>query len=199
MTYNSKESERVLNDGYVLAIPTETVYGFAIKYDDEIAYERLCAVKGRRMDKPIAVMMGKNKNLDDYFYLSKDAKKIIDAFLPGPLTCLLKARDNMPYQTHLGSHVVGLRIPKKEELLNFLETLPYPLQVTSANYSSHPALTEFIDVYNSFKDVDDVKGIIKGECNSKTPTTVVDLTSDEIKIIREGEINYKMLKEVIDR
>lgn len=186
-----------LNKSQVIAIPTETVYGFAIRYDSEIAYERLCSLKGRRADKPIAIMCSetffrKNKN---NFQISSGAKRLIDKFLPGPLTVLLQA-ENMPYQTHLGTNVVGIRIPNDKKLLNFLNKIDFALQVTSANKSSLKPLTTYEDVLKNFENEKDLSLIVKGKCVSNIPTTVCSLTSSKPVIVRVGEIKKEQIEEV---
>lgn len=192
----SFEAKDVLDEDMVLALPTETVYGVGIRWNSPLAYERLCECKRRRPDKPIAVMVGQKFDLSEYFEISENAKRVMDKFLPGPLTCLVKAKENAPEQTHLGTYIAGIRIPDKKELLEFLNSLPYPLQVTSANISGQPSLKEFSDVYDVFKDSKEVKAIVKGECLSGTPTTVVSLMGDKPVVIRQGEITQKQIDDV---
>ncbi len=196
LSFQSPEAKEILEKGYVLALPTETVYGLGVIWDSKEAYERLCQAKNRRPDKPIAVMTGKNFDLSIYFEISPQAKKVMDHFLPGPLTCLVKAKPTAPEQTHLGTYVAGIRIPEKEELLDFLDFLGHPLQVTSANISGDPAICDFNDVYATFENCPLVKGIIKGNCQSGTPTTVVDLTGDKPVVIRQGEITKEEIEKV---
>lgn len=196
LSFKDREAYDILEKGYVLALPTETVYGLGIRFDDEKAYQRLCECKHRSFDKPIAVMTGNKFPLDKYFEISQNARKVMNHFLPGALTCLVKVKDGVPYQTHLGSGVAGIRIPDKSELLEFLNTLPWPLQVTSANISGEGATKEFDDVYRTFRNSDLVKGIIKGTCQSGMPTTVVSLIGDAPKVIRQGEITKEEIEEV---
>lgn len=199
ISFTSSLAKEFLDKHLVLALPTETVYGLGVKWDSSEAYERLCQVKNRRPDKPIAVMAGTNFDLGKYFEISPRAKKVMNHFLPGPLTCLVKAKDIAPEQTHLGTFIAGIRIPDKKELLDFLNGLNYPLQVTSANISGQQALVHFNDVYDLFKDEPLVGGIIKGSCDSGRPTTVVDLTGDKIKVIRQGEITKEEIEAVFNQ
>ncbi len=196
LSFQSPEAKEILEKGYILALPTETVYGVGVRWDNTKAYDRLCHAKNRRPDKPIAVMTGKSFDLGKYFEISAQTKKVMDAFLPGPLTCLVKAKSNAPEQTHLGTFIAGIRIPDKKELLDFLDSLGYPLQVTSANISGKPSTEDFNDVYATFEPCEDVKGIIKGTCTSGTPTTVVDLTGDKPVILRQGEITKEQIEKI---
>lgn len=192
----SERAKEIIEEGYVLALPTETVYGVGVRWDDQMAYDRLCGCKHRRPDKPIAVMVPQHFDLSEYFDISLQAKKVMDAFLPGPLTCLVKAKEKAPWQTHLGTGIAGIRIPDKKELLDFLNSLPYPLQVTSANISGQPSLKDYQSVYDIFQSSEEVKGIVKGVCDSGTPTTVVSLVSDKPVVIRQGDITQKQIEEV---
>lgn len=194
LSFEDKEAKKIVEEGYVLAFPTETVYGVGVRFDDPVAYERLVSVKKRNPDKPIAVMCAKNLDLSEYFEITPGAKNVMEHLLPGPLTVLVKAKDSAPYQTHLGTHVAGIRIPEKEDLLRFLSTLPFPLQVTSANLSGQPALKAFQEVYDCFEKEADVKGIVEGTCDSGTPTTVVDLTGDAPVVVRQGEITKEEIE-----
>lgn len=195
-TFEDARAKEIIESGYVLAFPTETVFGLGIRWDSSVAYDRLCNAKKRRPSKPIAVMCGRNFNLDRYFEISNNARRVIETFLPGPLTVLVNAKENVPFQAHLGSKVVGLRIPEKENLLEFLEGIPYPLQVTSANMSGAPSTSDFNFVKNVFNLNHDVKGIVDGSCESSIPTTVVDLTGSSPVILRQGEIKLEDIQKV---
>lgn len=190
-------ARRIIDEGNILALPTETVYGLGVRWDSQVAYEKLCAAKKRRPSKPIAVMCGRHFVLEDWLNVSPIARKVIDHFLPGPLTILLKAKKNVPFQAHLGTGIVGLRMPMKTDLLEFLDSLPYPLQVTSANLSGFPATGDMDKVISDFDGLDDVRAIVSGKCISNIPTTVVDMTSDRPVLIRQGEISLDDIKKSI--
>ncbi len=194
-SFSDPRAKDILLQGEVLALPTETVYGVGVRFDDENAYQRLCQCKGRSPSKPIAVRCGPDFPLDDYFLLTPAIKRVRKKFLPGPLTVLVKAKESAPYQTHLGTFVAGIRIPGKKELLDFLSSLPFALQVTSANRSGSPALKDRKNVIEVFKDSPLVKAIVEGKCESGTPTTVVSLVGDSPLIIRQGDVK----KEEINR
>ncbi len=196
LSFDDEEAKRIVEEGYVLALPTETVYGVGVRFDDEKAYERLCQSKNRRPEKAIAVMCSPSFPLDDYFEISEGARRVMDCFLPGPLTCLVKVKEKAPYQTHLGTGIAGIRIPAKADLLSFLSSLPFAMQVTSANLSGEPATSDFDEVYRTFNNKEEVKGIVKGSCQSGVPTTVVDLTKVKPIVIRQGDITLEEIEKV---
>lgn len=194
LLFQSEKAKKILEDEYVLALPTETVYGVGIRWDSKTAYERLISAKKRSPEKPIAVMTGTKFDLSKYFILSPQALNVINHLLPGPLTCLVKAKENAPYQTHLGTYVAGIRIPDKKELVEFLDSLPWPLQVTSANISGQPSTKSFSEVEKIFQNDLNVQGIIEGECDSGTPTSVVSLIGEKPVMIRQGEITLEEIE-----
>jgi len=196
LTFTDPRCAEILAQGKVLALPTETVYGLGVRWDSPEAYETLCRVKNRRPSKPIAVMTGTHFPLDQYFEISPKIRRVMSAFLPGPLTVLVPAKKNAPLQTHLGTFVAGIRIPAKESLLTFLDSLPFPLQVTSANLSGKPATGKEEEVEEVFRNEKDVPAIVEGTCVSSVPTTVVDLTKDEPVLIRQGEIPLSEIQKI---
>ena len=196
LEFTDSLTKEIVDSGYVLAIPTETVYGLGIRWDSSIAYDRLCNAKNRRPSKPIAVMCGDKIDLNEWFDITIGIKRVIDKFLPGPLTILLKANKKVPFQAHLGTGVVGLRIPAKKELLDFLNGLSYPLQVTSANISGQPSISDYELVKQVFVLNHDVQGIVKGTCVSSIPTTVIDLTGEKPVLVRQGEIKLEDVEKV---
>ncbi len=193
--FKDKRLLPALKEGKILALPTETVYGLGIFWDDEKAYERLIQAKGRRPDKAIACMVEKDFDFERYFELDDGIRAVMRKFLPGPLTILVKAKEKCPYQSHLGTGICGIRVPEKEELLSFLKEVHKPLQVTSANLSGHPALTTIEEVYQTFQGNKDIPFLVKGICDSSVPTTVVDLSHSEVHLIRQGEIPLDSIKE----
>ena len=98
-----------LDDSQVISFPTETVMGLGVYFDDYKAYELLNQIKERPEDKPYTLMLGDLNDIEDYAYVSNRDKKIINAFMPGPVTLLLKSKDTVPsYVTH-NTGIIGVR------------------------------------------------------------------------------------------
>ena len=184
----------LVNHG-VIAFPTETVMGLGVFYDDFEAYNKLNKVKNRPEDKPYTMMLGDPKNITKYAYIDGKAQKIIDAFMPGSITILVKSKENVPgYVTH-NTGVIGIRVPSLEEIQKMLNELGKPLLVPSANKSGEKPAFNSDEVKAIFKD--ELDYIVEGQCIGGLPSTIVDLTGSEIKIIREGPINAQMINEVL--
>ena len=151
--YDTYEYENIVNDllnGEVVGFPTETVYGLAIVYDNKEAFDKLYEIKNRSINKPISMMVASVDMLSDVAYIDKRSKKVIEAFMPGAITIILKAKENLPEFVTFKQETIGIRIPTNEVALNILKKVNKPLLVSSANISSEPSLIKANDVNNKF-------------------------------------------------
>lgn len=186
---------KALNNHQVIAFPTETVFGLGVFYDDREAYELLNKVKNRREDKPYTMMIDDASKISNYAYLDKKYLPIINKYMPGSLTILLRAKDNVPdYVTH-GTGVIGIRIPSNNEALQLLSFVNKPLLVPSANKANQKPALSASEVKEIFKD--EIQVIIPGEISSGLPSTIVDLTGPQIKLIRQGAITLEEIESLI--
>ena len=186
-----------LNNHKVIAFPTETVFGLGVFYDDKEAYELLNKIKNRREDKPYTMMLYDVSEISKYAFIKDKYLPIINKYMPGSLTILVKAKDNVPsYVTH-DTGIIGIRIPSNKEALELLKFIKKPLLVPSANKADQkPALTEQ-EVKDIFKDEIDI--IVPGKISSGLPSTIIDLTGEEIKLIRKGPIPLEELNQFINQ
>ena len=195
----NKEFENALealNSHQVIAFPTETVYGLGVFYDDEKAYQLLNEIKRRKEDKPYTMMLDSTNKISDYAFLDSKYLPIINKYMPGSLTILLRSKDCVPgYVTH-NSGVIGIRIPSNKEALELLRFVKKPLLVPSANKADQKPALSADEVKAIFKDEIDI--IIPGEISSGEPSTIIDLTGDEIKLIRKGPIPLEELNQLIN-
>ena len=186
---------RALNNHQVIAFPTETVFGLGVFYDDYEAYELLNRIKRRKEDKPYTMMLSKVEDISRYADVGDRYLKLIKKYMPGSLTILVKSKDSVPsYVTH-ETGIIGIRIPSNKEALGLLEYVKKPLLVPSANRADEkPALSEE-EVKAIF--VDEVKVVIPGQITSGEPSTIIDITGSEIKLIRKGPIPLEELNRLI--
>ena len=187
--------KKCLTDHRIIAFPTETVMGLGIYFDDEIAFENLNRIKGRPSDKPYTLMLANKQNIQEFAYLNDKDKLIIDAFMPGPITILLRSKPNLPKWVDLGTGIIGVRVPDYEESLKVLNAAGKPLLVPSANKSGENPALNGLEVKNIFGD--EVGYIIEGEAGKQKPSNIVDLTKGKINIIREGPITFEDINKVI--
>ena len=186
-----------LNNHQVIAFPTETVFGLGVFYDDKEAYELLNKIKNRREDKPYTMMIDDVNKISQYASIQDKYLPIIKKYMPGSLTILVNAKDNVPiYITH-NTGVIGIRIPSNKEALDLLRFVNKPLLVPSANKADQkPALSEE-EVKAIFKE--EISVIVPGKISSGEPSTIIDLTGEEIKLIRKGPIPLEELNQLINQ
>lgn len=184
----------LLNDG-VVAFPTETVMGLGVIYNSEKAYNKLNKVKERPEDKPYTLMLKDTKEIEKYGVVDEATQRVIDEFMPGSLTILVPVKgDSVPaYVTH-NTGVIGMRIPANEEALELLKAVELPLLVPSANKSGQKPAYNSEEVKKIFGD--ELDYIINGSAKSNVPSTIVDLTKGDIKVVREGAISKEDLQRV---
>lgn len=184
----------LLNHG-VVAFPTETVMGLGVVYDDEFAYNRLNIIKRRPEDKPYALMLHDVDQITMFAYLDDTAKKIAKAFLPGPLTILVRAKKNVPVWVTHNTGIVGIRVTSDPTTSTLLSYAGKPLLAPSANRSGETPCMSSDEVKEIFQD--ELDFIVEGKCDGGTPSTIIDLTGETYKILRIGSITPEMIEAVL--
>lgn len=186
---------RALNEGKVVSFPTETVMGLAVYAFDINAYNKLINVKSRPLNKAFPFVIGNINDINKYAYVDDKINRVISSFLPGPLTIVLKKKENIPYFVTAGQDTIAIRIPNDEVVLNILKDFNKPILLTSANKSGEDAALNSNECYDIFKN--EIEYIIEGSCIFNIASTIVDMSSEEIKIIREGKIKLEDIRKVI--
>ena len=189
-----KKASKILQNGGLIAFPTETVYGLGVIFDNEQSYERLINVKRRPPEKPFTLMCGSLDDIKKYAYVNELAQKLIDAFMPGQFTIILKAKENLPRWVVSKEGNVGIRISDDKFVQNLIIETGKPLLVPSANRSGENPCHTSNEVKDSLGN--DLDAIIIGESVSNIPSTIV-FVDDSIHIIRLGEISESKIKNVI--
>ena len=190
-----QEALNALNYHQIIAFPTETVFGLGVFYDDEVAYHRLNEVKRRKENKPYTLMLSSVDEIVKYAEISDKYLNLFKRFMPGPVTLLLKCKDNVPgYATH-HTGIIGVRVPSNQEALELLDYIKKPLLVPSANRADEKPAMNGQEVKEIFKD--EVKVIIPGQSVGGLPSTIVDLTKEDLRIVREGPISLEDIKKAL--
>ena len=187
--------KEVLENHGVIAFPTETVMGLGVLYDDEEAVNKMNMIKGRPDNKPYTLMLFNKKDISKFALLDDRAKKIIDVFVPGPITIILKIRPGFPEWIDLKTGKIGIRIPSYKPSIKVLKAANKPLLVPSANKSGQMPALNSEEVFEIFGDSIDL--VIEGVSGKQTPSTIVDLTGEEIKILREGPLKTEDILKAI--
>lgn len=184
----------VIQKGGIVAFPTETVYGVGIHFDDEEALERLMEAKNRDYSKAITLMVADKRDISQYAYISPQAQKMIDQFMPGMITLIFKKKESVRDSMTNGKSTIGIRIPDSEFVLSLLKKVG-PMLVTSANLSQHSNTTSTQEVLNQLDGRIDL--VVDGKTSDNIASTVVDVSQDEIKILRVGKITKEQIEEAI--
>jgi L-threonylcarbamoyladenylate synthase len=177
---------KALQDGGVLALPTETFYGLAASPFDAGAVERIAQIKGRSERKPILILIAEPKMLAKIAETVPPAAQILmQQFWPGPLTIVLPAARSMPRALTAGTGTVGVRQPHYPLLNRILQQVG-PVTGTSANRSGAPPARTAEEVRDAFGDEVDLI-VDGGETPGGEPSTVVSVVGT-VHLLREGRI-----------
>ncbi len=180
----------VLKDDGIVGLPTDTVYGFAVDGTNPEAIKRLKNLK-KRDEKPFAFFISRSL-LQNYVTLTR--RRIIDYFVPGPLTVIL--RRNPEAELLVNEDRVGIRIPDFKFVINFLDYYKKPIAVTSANLSNEPVLSTAQEIAEKFPEIE---LIIDAGILSCDPSSVLDLTTPIPVLRRKGVIPILEIEKVYGR
>ena len=192
-----EQAAEILKNGGLVAMPTETVYGLAADAFNGEAVRKIFAAKGRPMDNPLIVHIGKFEEIYDLVSeVPEKAKALADAYWPGPLTMILPKSDRVPDEVTTGLPTVAVRMPSHPAANALIELSGCPLAAPSANSSGLPSPTTAQHVR------DDMDGKIDaivdgGECAYGIESTVVTLATEVPKLLRPGGITHKQLEDVL--
>ena len=189
---------KILREGGLVGIPTETVYGLAANGLDEKAVKRIFEAKGRPQDNPLILTIPGQQWLPRY---CKDipplAYVLARKFWPGPLTMILKCRtDVVPSVITAGLDTVAMRCPNHPVTLAIIREAGIPVAAPSANTSGRPSCTTAQDV---LEDMDGkIEGVVDGgPCSVGVESTILDLTCDPPRLLRPGGLPLEALEQLI--
>lgn len=188
---------KLIAEGELVAFPTETVYGLGGDALDPDASRKIYAAKGRPSDNPLIVHIAE---FDDMKRVAREvpeqARKLADAFWPGPLTMIVWKSDAVPEATTGGMQTVAVRMPNHPVALELIRRSGCLIAAPSANTSGRPSPTEAQHV------AEDLSGKIAmildgGPVGIGIESTIIDLTEEKPMILRPGYITPEMLSEVL--
>ena len=187
----------ILENGGIVAIPTETVYGLAASAYDEIAIKKVFEAKGRPQDNPLIVHIA---NMETLFEIACDipetAIKCAERFWPGPLTMVLPKTGKTAECVSAGLDTVAVRMPSHKVALDIIKKSGLALAAPSANTSGSPSPTTALHVQ---KDLDSkIDAIVfSSECAVGVESTVISFACNPPRLLRPGAVTAEQLKEII--
>jgi len=184
-----KESANVIKNGGVVVFPTETVYGIGVNAFDENAVKKLYEIKKRNYNKPISLLVSSinmiNKVAND---INEIENALINKFLPGPLTVILKKSDVVPDIVTSNGDTVGVRMSTNQIAIKLIEYAGVPIATTSCNISGEESKIELADIIEEFNSQVDCY-IDGGKSEIGIGSTVVQIIDGKPNILREGSIS----------
>lgn len=191
------EAAEILKNGGLVAFPTETVYGLGANGLDEKACKRIYEAKGRPSDNPLILTIG---DLDGLYKIvgkvTENAKKIIDAFWPGPITLVLPKADCVPETVTGGLNTVAVRYPSNKIARELIKIAGIPVAAPSANSSGKPSPTRASHV--EFDLNGKIEMIIDGgAADWGLESTILDVSEDKPVLLRPGAVTQDMIEDVV--
>jgi len=175
-------------DGEVIAYPTETIYGLGADVLNKKGVKKIYELKSRDYGLPIAILVSDMTMLKDYVAeIPEQAKVLMRRFWPGPLTILFSVNDKIPQGLLTNTHKIGVRISSHPIAAALVAAVRRPITTTSANLSGFPPSlnVRHVEKYFGQKLPCLIDG---GECEPTRGSTVVDVTDESMRIIREGSL-----------
>ena len=208
MYYNWKENTNteelkivcnLIKNGELVIFPTETVYGIGANALDENAVAKIFLAKGRPADNPLIVHIADRKTIGK---IAKDIteveQKLIDAFMPGPFTIILKKKDVLPSNVTGGLDTVAVRMPNNVIAKAIIQFSNCPIAAPSANISGRPSGTDIEEIRQELEGK--VSAIIDGgKTDIGLESTVVKVVDETPIILRPGKITAEDIKSVVGK
>jgi L-threonylcarbamoyladenylate synthase len=182
-----------INKGGIVAYPTETFYGLGVRFDIEKSLKRLYDIKQRPHEKAMPLIIGSVSLLPVVTAsVNTTAMSLMDRFWPGPLTLIFHAKEGLSDFITAGTHKVAVRIPGDSFALELAKLINLPITATSANPAGRSPARDAETVIRYFGEEIDLV-VDCGPAPGGLPSTIVDVTGNEIKLMREGAIRKASL------
>ena len=191
---DTDEIIRILENGGLIAFPTDTVFGLGCVMEEE-PIKKIYEAKGRSFDKPLPMMCDSLSMIEKVAYVNEKAEKIISRFVPGPLTLIFNKKECVEDYVTMNKKTIGIRVPDDPFILEMISKMGRPLMVTSANISGDGSLLRWEDVYECMNGK--IDGIVCEDAAGFEASTIVDVTGEDICVLREGPVSLKELQEAI--
>ncbi len=185
---------QALKEGELIIYPTDTLYAIGADIYNETAVKKVFDVKRRPYSIPLPVAVSSIKEIESIAWMNEPARKISKRFLPGNVTIILKKKPSVPQIVTSGFDTIAIRIPHHPIALKLL-ALYGPLTVTSANIHQEKTKSQIKDILQQLET--SIPVCIHDGKKQETASTIVDLSINKPRVIREGSISEKELLDVI--
>lgn len=190
---------KILKDDGVISVPTDTVYGICARVNSLKAFHKLVEIKNRSTNKNFPIMCSDLEQIKSISIVDKKVKKLINAFMPGPITLVLRKKNDTFLTINNGgereTNEIAVRMATSTFLKEVIIGVGCPLFMTSANKSG-------MDVCKSLDDIEKMcptlDGMVEGDVSFGEASTIVDCTDDNIVIQRPGPIAEEQVMEALN-
>lgn len=191
-----------LNSGEIIIYPTDTVYGVGATIESLEGIEKIYKAKERNFSSPLIALVSDIKHIDKIAMVREEnrelLKKLGEKFWPGGLTIILEKKDIVPGIMVSNGKTVGVRMPNLDISLEIIEAVGGIMPTTSANISGEKTPRSYEELSEKFKER--VEILVDG---GKSPlgleSTIIDISTSQIKILREGAIKKEEIEKVIGK
>ena len=178
-----QRAAKILGEGGVIAYPTDTVYGLGCDLQNKQAIDRLYVLKGMPKDHPLAFICPDLSDISKYAVVENPTYRVLKRFLPGPYCFVLLATREVPKMLLNKQKTVGIRVPNHPVTIALVRELGRPLISTTAARHGEPPL---VDPWEIEQEFNGLELVIDADAGGTVPTTVIDLSQDEMRIVRVG-------------
>ena len=185
----AQAASKVLGRGGIIVYPTETIYGLGADPFNPDAMARLYKLKGRDKGKQVSIAIGDAKQIERYAEVCEVCRRLIDRFLPGPLTLVLPTKDK---RLSVIGDTIGLRVPQNAQALEITRAFG-PITSTSANISGAQTPGDVGEIRRMFGDGVELY-IEAHEPFAGTPSTVLECIGGKIRLLRDGAISRQEIE-----
>jgi len=183
-----------LRKGGVIIYPTETLYGIGALADNVEAINKIFNIKKRAANKPLLTLVKDTDMIRKYFKISEKQIYLYKKFSKLPLTIIVEQKFRFPDELSAGTKKVGIRISSNQFVAELFKFIHIPLASTSANISGQEQITKIEDIIDQFSYKVDVI-VNSGNLPHSKGSTILDITTHPVVMVREGDIEKKELKE----
>ncbi|WP_341808688.1 L-threonylcarbamoyladenylate synthase [Wolbachia endosymbiont (group E) of Neria commutata] len=192
----AKDLVNAIESNLLVCFPTETVYALACNALSSEAIKKVYEIKRRSQTKPLSIFVRDTHDLAKIAKVKEEYTDLINRFSPGPITYILPLKNNtiLPSEFFKGS--IGIRIPDHPIAISILNELNVPIVATSINVSGEKSVSKVEDIPESIKQ--HLSAVFEyDESVSGVESTIVDLTGDKIKVLREGTVSIQALNKAL--
>ncbi len=181
-----KKAKEILEEGGIIIFPTDTVYAYGCDINDKRAIERLYQIKRIPKNKPLSFIFSDISEISQYVRNVSDvAFKIMKKAFPGPYTFIFQASKLVPKIAITNQKTIGVRIPDNTIALELVQALGHPIMTASVSTKEGQYVIDPVDLDKEYRNAVDM--VLSCGPKISDPSTVVDFSGGEIKIVRKGK------------